>query len=155
VVRLTRIPRTIACALAVTSVAHAALPEPPRQHSSWVAIRTADIPDYVAEILAMLFDAGLADPRDGEYREIETSVEGSQTPTIATHGWFFKQGFAVCWDGRVHPVKHAGPLADLQMDVSAAQSRFWTEATIYSPPSAEPVGVALLLRLGETELACP
>lgn len=114
--RLTHIPRTVAClelVLAVAAGAQAPPPEPPRRHSSWLAVRTADIPDYVPDIVAMLFDAGLADPRDGEYREIEILVARGQTPTTTTHGWFFRQGFAVCWDGRVHHVEHAGPLADL------------------------------------------
>jgi hypothetical protein len=149
---LTRISRTAAC-LAVMARVQAALPEPPRQHSSWTAVRAADIPDYVPDIVAMLFDAGLADPRDGEYREIEILVPYSQTLALTTHGWFFRQGFAVCWDGRVHHVKHAGPLADLHADISAAQSAFWREATIHAPPHADLAGVALLMRLGETELA--
>ncbi len=154
--KLTRILRAVAfleVALAVTAGAQAALPEPPRQHNSWIAVRAADIPDYVSEIVAMLFDAGLADPRDGEYREIKIRVSQRQTPTTITHGWFFRQGFAVCWDGRVHRVEHAGPPVDLQTDVSAAQSKFWSEAKIHAPPYAEAVGVALLMRLGETELA--
>jgi hypothetical protein len=150
--RLTRISRTVAC-LAVVARVQAALPEPPRQRSSWIAVRTAGLPDYVPDIVAMLFDSGLADPRDGEYREVEIHVSQGQAPTTTTHGWFFRQGFAVCWDGRVHHVEHAGPPADLQTDVSAAQSDFGSEATIHAPPSAKPVGVALLMRLGETELA--
>ena len=146
-----RISRTVAC-LAVLARLQASLPEPPRQHSSWLAVRTADIPDYVPDIVATLFDAGLADPRDGEYREIEIRVAQGQTPITTTHGWVFQQGFAVCWDGRVHHVEHAGPPADLQTDVSAPKSTFWSEATIHAPPYAGPVGVALLMRLGETEL---
>jgi hypothetical protein len=113
----------------------------------------------------MLFDAGLADPRGGEYREVELRLSSGwgQIHRLTTHGWYFPRGFAVCWDGLAHPVERSGDKADLGADVASAGhhdsllvnvgATLWREATATVPPSAELVGTALLLRLGETDLA--
>lgn len=50
-------------------------------------------------------------------------------------------------------VEHAGAKADLWEDVAAARAKFWREASVTVPPDAELVGAALLMRLGESELA--
>src|SRR6202000_1318649 len=49
------------------------LPEPPAQHRKWNA-PTNDLPSNLISTISFLFDAGLADPRDCEYREYETVV---------------------------------------------------------------------------------
>jgi hypothetical protein len=130
-----------------------ALPEPLRQHAPWAPLPISGAAHYLPELVAMLFDAGLADPRGGEYRQIELTLSPGQDHAVTTHGWYFPQGFAVCWDGLAHRVAHAGNRADLSGDVATARVKFWREGTISTPPDAELVGVALLLRLNEAELA--
>jgi len=142
-----------AVALMFASLGSAALPDPPRQHAPWQAVPALGIPQYVPELVPMLFDAGLADPRGGEYREIDLRIRRGESRTVTTHGWYFPQGFAVCWDGLAHPVVRVGGNADLWQDVAGARVAFYREAAIAAPPDAELVGVALLLRLGEPELA--
>jgi hypothetical protein len=102
-----------------------------------------------------LFDAGLADPRGGAYRRIVVSVTSLSRANRQwiTNGWYFPDGFAVCWDGLVHKVVQVGSPADLRQDVAASKASFFTRATVGAPPEAGPVSIALLLRLGETELA--
>lgn len=132
----------------------ASVPEPPSQHAPWEPLPVSGMPEYVPELVAILFDAGLADPRGGEYRQIELIPSSGEDRAVMTHGWYFRQGFAVCWDGIVHPVTHAGQLADLWSDVAEARARSsWGESTLTAPPDAALVGVALLLRLNEPELA--
>jgi len=111
------------------------------------------MPQYVPELVPLFFDAGLADPRGGEYREIELTTGGGQSRPVTTHGWYFPQAFEVCWDGLAHPVVRVGGNADLWQDIADAKADFFRKATIVAPPDAEPVAVALLLRLGEAELA--
>ena len=57
------------------------LPIPPKQHSAWTAPTTVLPSNYVSATSA-LFERGLADPRDCEYREIEvgTGSVGRETP---------------------------------------------------------------------------
>jgi len=139
--------------LALTPSANAALPVPPRQHAAWQTVKVAGVPDYVSDLVAMLFDAGLADPRGGEYREIELHLTWGQSDHLTTHGWYFPEGFAVCWDGLAHRVEHVGGPADLRADVASAQGNSWHGSRISAPPDAELVGAALLLRLDELDLA--
>jgi hypothetical protein len=141
----------IALALVFSFALRASLPEPPRQHAPWQPVPVAGVPQYVPELVAMLFDAGLADPRGGEYREIEIKIRYGDSSFITTHGWYFKQGFAVCWDGLAHRVVRAGGKADLDQDVAAGRPTW--EATVLLPQIVAPVGVALLLRLGKADLA--
>jgi len=84
----------------------------------------------------VLFDAGLADPRGGDYREVEIFdhswftgplVAGSRhldngTKTVRTHAWLFPGEFAVCWDGLVYRVRRKGTVVDLEKDVQTILS---------------------------------
>jgi hypothetical protein len=139
-------------ALVLSAAENATLPEPPQQHQPWQPVASA-LPAYVPELVELLFDAGLADPRGGQYRQIEFRSSPREAAPFHTHGWYFSQGFAVGWDGLVHRVEHAGEKADLASDVAASHEKFWREATPTAPPDAELVGIALMLRLGEPELA--
>lgn len=144
----------LSAGLFCATLACAALPEPPLQHTPWQPIPLMGSPDYVPGLVAMLFDAGMADPRGGDYREIEIGIPWEKSPSLTTHGWYFPEGFAVGWDGLVHKVVRAGGRVDLWQDVE--QSRpvmIGSEATVSIPAVSGPVGVALLLRLGEAVLA--
>jgi len=135
----------LATLLAAFSLSRAdgALPEPPRQHEPWQATGGADVPTELAEAVALLFDAGMADPRGGEYREIELDRKALRWRSNSSRGWYFEGGFAVGWDGMVHRVKRVGEKLDLWSDVAARVPAV--------PPSV--VSVVMLLRLGEAELA--
>jgi hypothetical protein len=144
--------RTIVVTLCSVSVTWAALPVPPHQHDPWQPPGVSGMPQFVADLASLFFDAGLADPRGGEYREVELSLPGWRQP-VSIHAWYFPQGFAVAWDGLVHPVLRLGQRSDLWQDVAAAKPNSNREARANSPLVAEPVGVMLLLRVGEPELA--
>jgi hypothetical protein len=101
----------MALGLVFSPALEAALPVPLRQHGSWPPVAVAGMPVYVPEIAGLLFDAGLADPRGGEYREIELTVHQGRTSSVTTHGWYFSQGFAVCWDGLAHGVIRVGSIS--------------------------------------------
>src|SRR5687767_616435 len=45
------------------------IPEPPAQRKAWIA-RSSTLPESYITATRMLFDLGLADPRECEYREI-------------------------------------------------------------------------------------
>jgi hypothetical protein len=121
------------------------------------------IPDYVVKVTASLFDAGLADPRGGEYREIE--LQGA----LKTHGWVFGN-FAVGWNGLVYSVLSVGAPADLEKDVRTiagtepwsgrlalrrdappVQTAFWSK--MQSVQTIAPLSIALLLRLDRPDFA--
>src|SRR5271165_5269020 len=88
--------------LVATSVAKAALPEPPNQHNPWTPPVSQGIPDYVVRVTAWLFDAGLADPRGCTYREVEVlglAENPDNTNDRQTHAWVFSGKYAVAWNG--------------------------------------------------------
>jgi hypothetical protein len=145
--------RSAALVFAFVVGAKGALPEPPSQHVPWQPQLVAGIPDYVPEMVSALFDAGLADPRGGEYRRVELSLTSAPGGNRTLNGWYFPAGFAIGWDGLVHRVVRAGERANLSADVAAAKAKFWREGLWTNPPDAELVGVALLLRLDDRELA--
>ena len=100
------------------------LPVPPKQHSAWTAPATALPSNYVSATRA-LFEEGLADPRDCEYRQIEVgtgNVWTGDAGVVATHGWVLPDTnsglFAICWNGLVYPVAGIGTNADLRADVA-------------------------------------
>jgi hypothetical protein len=143
--------------------AKATLPEPPQQHLPWKQPSVIGIPNYVVTLAALLFDAGLADPRGGSYREIE--LQG-----IKTHGWVFDQKYAVCWDGLVYPVRSVGAAANIEQDVRtiqganpgssglllrssspAPEAAFWFDMGRFL--NLVPASIALLLRLDRPDLA--
>jgi hypothetical protein len=149
-----RIFSNMALAVAFAAGASGALPDPPLQRDPWQPLPVAGIPEFVPGFAEVLFNAGLADPRGGEYRHVDLSGLSSDGHAISTHAWYFPQGFAVGWDGLVHRVARAGERVDLHGDVSSAsQGGYWNEGSFTIPLRAEPVGVALMLRLGEPELA--
>lgn len=104
-----------------------ALPAPPRQKAPWRA-PDVKLPNELLTATATLFDAGLADPRGGEYRVIDVgtgSPWNGDAGLLRTHGWVLparpgeKQRFAVGWNGLVYPVVHVGERADLRADIRA------------------------------------
>ncbi len=145
------------------AAANAALPEPPRQHEAWTPPASGDFPSYIAAESALFFDAGLADPRGGEYREIDISNEDR---IVRTHGWVFPGHFAVCWNGLVYELRGVDKPANLDLDVRAIATPDGRAPYIRQPnpqiaflanvPSRDvrgPIQIALLLRLGRPDLA--
>jgi hypothetical protein len=146
----------------------AALPEPPHQRDPWQAATAAGIPDYVLKAMPSLFQAGLADPRGGDYRVIEVRAWGNEQ--TQTHGWVFRNQFAVCWNGMVYPVLRIDAKADLEKDVAdiaatqpwnwtplgrqspSTQGRFWSDMQ-FAGVSITPISMTLLVRLGRADLA--
>ncbi|MEO5804810.1 MAG: hypothetical protein ABIR24_14900 [Verrucomicrobiota bacterium] len=152
------------------------LPQPPEQQRPWRA-PSGDFPTNLISSVATLFDLGLTDPRGCEYREYETVV-GTHAKAKA-HGWILpsrsetEQRFAVTWAGTLYPVLSVGEKANLSADVEAllrddesrrkaasddvfGQSRWSplpTEWISISQTNMTEIKVALLLRLGEGDLA--
>src|SRR5690242_2858795 len=85
--------------------ARAAMPVPPHQHDPWTPPPGLDLPDSVVKASALLFEAGVADPRGGDYREIEIAAYGA---SVKTHGWVFEGTYAVCWNGLIYRVRSLG-----------------------------------------------
>jgi hypothetical protein len=170
--RLTGVP-VVLLALLSNPPARAALPEPPEQFVPWQAPEDAGVPDFLPKVAAILFDAGLADPRGGEYREVGIATPGNGNRLLQTHAWLFPGEFAVCWDGLVYRADSKGAAADLEKDIGTVLSsgrwstrfpfiraRNETERTnaafwfdLQTNQSIAPVSIALLLRLGRADLA--
>lgn len=142
------------------------LPAPPEQKSPWTA-PVSSLPTNYVTATAILFDQGMADPRGGDYREIEVGTGNVWTGdggVVKTHGWVFasknRQRFAVCWNGLVYPTVSGGAQEDRRADVRACiqrAGRQWRdalpEAYEVSYETCFPVKGCLLLRLGEPKLA--
>ncbi len=164
----------VLAALSLLRVANAALPEPPAQHQPWTPPDAKGIPEYVVDAARALFDAGLADPRGGEYRDIAFAVPWLYSPEstgrLRTHAWVFSREYAVGWNGLIYRVLTVGPAADLDADVHiiaaakpwSGRIPLWSEAPpanahfwfyLGSPTTLAPVSIALLLRLGRADLA--
>jgi len=151
-------------------------PRPPQQQTPWSAPTNVISPAF-ASAAQILFAQGLADPRGGDYREIEIQVgelwRGEGGP-VKTHGWVLPtpaeapQNFAVCWNGLVYPVLTAGAPASLTADmdslISAASTngprmtmalygRAFSENLSVAADSLLPIKAGLLLRLGENDRA--
>lgn len=157
-------------------------PLPPRQGDPWQPPQTS-LPATFLTASVKLFEQGLADPRECEYREVELAVGSSWggPPIISkTHAWVLpqqrdvSQRFVIAWNGLVYPAHSIGDKANLKEDVLAAvkadeaaraksASKFplagyrfrsaWPEALTVSHSSLLPLKTCLLLRLGETLLA--
>lgn len=158
------------CLLVAINV-KAALPEPISQHAAWNPPSDVGVPDYVVKVTTTMFAAGLADPRGGSYREVDLPVPVGDKKTLETHAWVFPGGYAVCWDGLVYRVKTVGPPADLDRDVHTIVSAHpWSARMLirrmedHDPERAAfwyslsyqtlaPTSIALLLRLGRSDLA--
>jgi len=116
-----------------------------------------------------MFEAGLADPRDGAYREVQLRSSNEDGTPLQTHAWVFAAGYAVCWNGLVYAVQNVGALADLDRDVHKivsaqpwsrrqpfrseppAPAAFWFN--MVSGQTMAPASIAMLLRLGRPDLA--
>ncbi|HEY3738315.1 MAG TPA: hypothetical protein VGL53_00650 [Bryobacteraceae bacterium] len=156
------------CVLVATAL-NAALPVPPSQHAAWPRPSGTIVPDYVVNVTGTLFSAGLADPRGGSYREVQLQIPDGDHKVVLTHAWIFPNGIAVAWDGLVYRIQASGPAADLDRDVATILSAHpWSFRALMRPaddPDPEkaafwyagggqaPTAVALLLRLGRSDLA--
>jgi hypothetical protein len=159
----------------------ATIPDPPQHRQPWTIPETS-LPRFLVRASATLFEQGLADPRGGDYREIEIAVGGvwSNVGGITkTHGWVLpetpgeKARFAVTWSGMTYPTVSVGAPADLEADVKVLEDA--ARALQKSPRSGatgafggfgtneedfpvsltglHPIKVALLLRIGRVEMA--
>ncbi|HWS90513.1 MAG TPA: hypothetical protein VN282_26330 [Pyrinomonadaceae bacterium] len=103
----------------------AGLPEPPRQRAPWTPPQTK-LPEALVSATRTLFEQGLADPRGGEYREVEfvTGSVWGDAGKLKTRAWVLPAAdgearrFAVTWGGHVTPVVNVGAPADLRRDVA-------------------------------------
>ncbi len=67
----------------------ATLPEPPRQRDPWTP-PAAKLPETVVSATRLLFEQGLADPRDCKYRTIKVAVGScwsGDAGVVTVHGW--------------------------------------------------------------------
>jgi hypothetical protein len=161
--------RILLCLPIFAMNASAALPVPPQQTAAWTAPSAPGVPEYVVTVAGRLFEIGLADPRGGEYREVEVAALGPAKRTFSTHAWVFPGQFAVFWDGLVYRVDHVGSSADLDIDVSAiSKTRPWRRTSFIDGPKPDPApffsdlyrgqlmapaAISLLLRVGRGDLA--
>jgi len=105
-----------------------ALPVPPQQSAQWSPpAPSAALPEKLIAATLELFAQGLADPRGGEYRQVEV-VTGSVWGSVAVepvHAWVLPvapgvvQRFAVGLNGLVYPMLKVGPPVDLHAEVRA------------------------------------
>jgi hypothetical protein len=140
------------------------LPPPPKEHSAWTP-PASSLPTNYVTATALLFEQGMADPRDCDYREIGVgtgSAWSGDGGVVKTHGWVLpgqeSQRFAVCWNGLVYPAVSVGTNADLEADVIRLATNgllSWQsalpEGTTVSPNTLQGVKGCLLLRLGKIE----
>lgn len=139
------------------------------------------IPKLFLSATEKLFELGLPDPREGEYRELEIktgSIWGGSA-NVKIHGWVLpaknKERFGIGWNGVVYPVVSVGEKKDFRSDMLAMISTdeqlrakqkkenpdfpFSRWQTVLpnsfsaSHESMVPLKAALLLKLGERELA--
>ncbi len=143
------------------------LPEPPAQEKEWNVPETS-LPQSYVDATKKLFDDGMADPRGGDYREIEIAtgnVWNGDDGLTPTHGWVFgsdaAQRFAVCWKGLVYPVVSVKEPADWRADAAVMIKGAHRDLEGYARPEMEgvswvfamPVKGCFLLRLGDAKLA--
>jgi len=105
------------------------LPDPPAQNRKFTTPSDAKLPEAFLTATAALFELGLADPRDCEYREVQLAIGDQKSGdggVVKVHGWAIpsKPGdapdaprFAVAWNGLVYPAVAIGKKADLPSDV--------------------------------------
>jgi hypothetical protein len=106
------------------------IPDPPGQKQPWAPPKTS-LPRFLVKASTTLFEQGLADPRECDYRAIEVAA-GSVWSNLAeigsTHGWVLPERpgettrFAVAWSGLVYPTVSVGAPADLEADVKALET---------------------------------
>lgn len=164
------------------TITGAGFPLPPRQGAPWRPPETS-LPAAFLTASIELFEQGLADPRDCEYRQVEipvSSIWGGGVMIHKTHAWVLpqqrgvSQRFVIAWNGLVYPAHSIGDKANLKEDVLAAVKadedsraksankfpgagyRFrlaLPEGVTVSHSSLLPLKACLLLRLGENLLA--
>ena len=154
------------------------LPSPPAQTKPW-SVLAPDLPPNLRSAAALLFEQGLVDPRECEYREIQLLAADlwGDVKLLKTNAWVLPQSqpaagrrFAVAWNGLVYPVISIGALSNLRVDVSAALkgyedpgarvARSWNNGQHVEAESSAvltkdilPIRAVTLLRLGEIEFA--
>jgi len=96
------------------------VPDPPHQRDPWTPPGTK-LPRFLVTATAALYDAGMADPRGCEYREVEI---GDWT-LVKTRGFVMPERpgdsgrFVVGWNGIVYPAVSVGSEADIEADARA------------------------------------
>lgn len=155
------------------------MPQPPSQQLPWTAPDTKLL-KKLTNVVPVLFEQGLADPRGLEYRSIVVRVGSvwGNSHTIQTRGWVIDSFYAIGWNGLVYPVISIGEKQNLRSDILSIVSKDKKERAEYekkypgetinrsrysysafsedralSEKSLLPLKVALLLRLHEVELA--
>jgi hypothetical protein len=143
-----------------------ALPQPPKQKTSWLPPKS-NLPTNYVSATTLLFEQGLADPRGCDYHEIEVgtgNVWSGYGGVVKTHGWVLpgrgEQRFAICWNGLVYPAVSIGTNADLAADVAMMATNgivSWQSAIPESMSVgvnvSQGIGGCLLLRLGKVDQA--
>jgi len=157
----------IACA---RPVALPTLPVPPAQDRPFARPALSDA--KLASAAELMFAAGLADPRDCDYREITVLAGHPIVPAapVKTHGWVLPgQAYAIGLNGLLYPTLGIGARADFTADARAAiaadPTRRAARGETFTRFTASSEGLALsytdlsslwipfLLRLGHDALA--
>lgn len=150
------------------------IPDPPQQTSAWSPPLTS-LPEKAVTAIVELYKQGMADPRGCEYREIEADLGYEDNRTEKTHGWVLPGNgpdrFAVGWNGLVYPLKSVGAAVSVKQDVAdflqkdekqyggsgegADVRGQWIAGQWFSVryDNILPLKIALLLRLGEPQMA--
>ncbi len=102
-------------------------PIPPMQSAPW-DLSSTNLPPGLQSAVNVLFQAGIADPRGCDYREIEVVVGNSwmaSGTTNKTHGWLLpaangaRTNYAIGWNGLVYPLISVGGPANAEDDARA------------------------------------
>ncbi len=108
------------------------MPNPPAQDRAFEMPTTTKLPQVFLTATTALFELGLADPRDCEYREVRLGtgdIWHGDGGVLKVHAWVLpikdgetdkSQRFAVAWNGLVYPTVDIGEKSDLTADVAAA-----------------------------------
>ena len=117
------------CAADPSPVNGTLIPTPPQQLAPWTPSSTK-LPANVVSACQEVFNAGLADPRGCEYRQIVVPLRAEsdfgpvpKADEFKAHGWVLparageSRRYAVCWNGLVYPLVSVGAPADLDGDI--------------------------------------
>lgn len=151
-----RATATVLTALVSLSASWSAQDDSPPSAKPWTPPQTAISADFI-EATRFLLQHGLADPRGGEYREATIVIRDTwqaKAQSVTIHGWVFPDGHVVTWDGLSYETESVGPRLELEKDVEARVNHSAAPFRGLVPiPANPPLGTALLLILGERELA--
>jgi hypothetical protein len=110
--------------IAAQALVSEAAPVPPRQSQPWTPT-TTNLPSNLKTAVDFVFQTGMADPRDCDYREIEILV-GTRTQTagvvVKTRGWMLPApgnaatNYGIGWNGQIYPLKSIGKPANAEDD---------------------------------------